>query len=612
MKKSPDNWGKMSNREKDIWWRDNVYRGDMPQLTLRAAITGMVVGAILSLVNLYIGLKTGFAVGMGVTSVVLAFIAFGILAKLRIAKQITLLENNAVQSAATAAGYMTGLVTASLPAYMLVTGKVFPMWQAIVWAIALAVLGVLFAFPWKKRFINWGEYPFPEGTAAAIVMDGLHSESATDRIKTKILSGGGIISIIWAFITTGRWAFVPASLLNWMPKVRGFQLQDWSVNISADAAMIGIGGIVGPRTGLSWLLGGALNFLVLVPLLVYCDILPVEGLEYKRIVAWTMWPGIAMITVAALYPFITKTEMIKSAFAGLRRNGEQEVDVLQHIELPMRAFYIGIPLVSAVVVAMGHYFFGINVFMAIGAILLVGVFTLIAINSTGLTSFTPVGAMAKLSQLYAALFSPGNMGVNLATGSITAEVTGNSANLLMDIKAGYLLGAKPRQQALAHILGAIAGAVATTVVFYMLFDGDITKFGSKTMPLPNVIVWKGLAEVLNQGLTAIPVSARWAILAGALVGGLLEWPNNLFQAKYKRPFPISAIGVSLGFVVPFELSATVGMSAFVFWMATKLSERRSPESTFNRMFAQDEGGMTLASALIAGAGIAGLIILLIG
>lgn len=612
LQKFPDNWSQRTSRDQDIWWRDHVYKGDMPQLTLRAAITGMVVGALLSLVNLYIGIKTGFAVGMGVTSVVLAFIAFGILAKLRLARQITLLENNAVQSAATAAGYMTGLVTASLPAYMQVTNQVFPMWQAIAWAAMLAVLGVLFAFPWKKRFINWGSYPFPEGTAAAVVMDGLHSDNPADRIKTTILARGGIAAGIWAFITTSRWAVLPDALLNWLPKVGGVQLQAWSVNILNDAALLGIGGIIGLRTGMSWLLGGLLNFLVLAPLLVYFGVLTADGLGYRGIVAWTMWPGVAMITVAALYPFLTKTELITSAFSGLRRNGGREADVLQAIELPMRAFYLGIPLVSAVVIAMGYAFFGISPLMGVGSIILIGLFTLIAVNSTAQTSYTPSSALAKLSQLYAAALSPGNAGVNLATGSITAEVTGNAANLLMDIKAGYLLGAKPRQQAIAHILGAIAGAWACTAMFYTLFKGDITMFGSDAMPLPGAVIWKGLALVLNQGLAAIPVSARWSILVGAVVGMMLEWLNSRSLAKHGKPFPISAIGLSLGFVVQFGVSANIALGAILFWVATKVSERRSAKGTLNRVFAQDEGGVTLASSLIAGAGIAGIIIMLIG
>jgi len=652
IRKPPQEWDGWTNRQKDEWWRDNVYRGDMPQLTLRAGITGAVVGAILSLVNLYIGIKTGFAIGMGVTSVVLAFIAFGVLSKIGVAKQITLLENNAVQSAATAAGYMTGLITASLPAYMLVTNAVFPLWQAIVWGVALAVLGVLFAFPLKKRFINWHDYPFPEGKAAAVVMDGLHSDRPEERIKVKILAIAGSFAATWQILSDGKvseWlrakAFaLPAKLLNWLPSINGVKVQDWRVNVTTDMALIGVGGIVGPRVGVSWLLGGVITYFVLVPLLILSDVLPAQGTElaqlnYRGIVAWAMWPGVAMITVASLYPLIAKLDLrkdtVKAAFtramAAVRsgRNArEREEDVLKGVELPMWVFWVGIPIVSAIVIALGRAFFGIGIGMGIGAILLIGLFTLIAVNSTALTSFTPVGALAKLSQLYAAVCSPGNAGVNLATGSITADVTSNASNLLMDIKAGYLLGAKPRQQAIAHVIGATAGACAATAMFYRLFNGDLTQFGSERMPLPSMTIWKGLAVALNQGLTAIPVSARWAALTGALVGAAIEWLHARSVSRTKRPFPISAIGLSLGFIVPFDYSATIALGSILFWLAGRIAASEGgilgtipggigrdirhyakKGGILDRVIVQDDGGVTLASGLIAGAGIMGIIIL---
>src|SRR5512140_310992 len=110
-----------SLEQKDRWWLENVYRRDMPQLTVRSALTGIVIGAILSLTNLYVGIRTGWTLGVGITSVVLAFAAFKVLSKIGLGKDLTILENNAMQSIATSAGYMTSPLVSSLPAYMLVT-----------------------------------------------------------------------------------------------------------------------------------------------------------------------------------------------------------------------------------------------------------------------------------------------------------------------------------------------------------------------------------------------------------------------------------------------------------------------------------------------------------
>ncbi|MGH7193800.1 MAG: OPT/YSL family transporter, partial [Candidatus Saccharimonadales bacterium] len=129
-----------SLERKDRWWLENVFRGDMPQLTLRSALTGMLLGAVLSLTNIYVGAKSGWTLGVGITSVILAFALFKTLARLGLAREFTILENNAMQSVATAGGYMTSPLISSLAAYMMVTERVIPMWQLMAWVIVLAVL----------------------------------------------------------------------------------------------------------------------------------------------------------------------------------------------------------------------------------------------------------------------------------------------------------------------------------------------------------------------------------------------------------------------------------------------------------------------------------------
>ena len=126
----------------------------------------------------------------------------------------------------------------------------------------------------------------------------------------------------------------------------------------------------------------------------------------------------------------------------------------------MWVFGIGIPLVGGVVVVfLAWRFFDVAIWQGVIAIPLIFVFTLIAVNSTALTSITPTGALGKLTQLTYGAIAPGNITTNLATAAITAEVASNASNLLMDIKPGYMLGGKPRQQAIGHVLGIFAGAL---------------------------------------------------------------------------------------------------------------------------------------------------------
>src|SRR5262245_44425167 len=155
-----------TREQKDRWWLENVYRGDVPQLTLRSALTGFFLGGILSATALYIGGKTGISIGVGLTSVILAFAIFKLLHGARLASDFTILENNCAQSIATAAGYMISPLIASMAAFMLVTGRIIPWWQMLIWNIVIASLGVLVAFPLKRRFINEEQLPFPEGRAS--------------------------------------------------------------------------------------------------------------------------------------------------------------------------------------------------------------------------------------------------------------------------------------------------------------------------------------------------------------------------------------------------------------------------------------------------------------
>ncbi len=173
-----------------------------------------------------------------------------------------------------------------------------------------------------------------------------------------------------------------------------------------------------------------------------------------------------MMTTASLWSFLSKPQIIVQAFAGMfgRSRARGAADQLADIELPMKVFAIGIPIVGAAVIAAAHFFFGVHIVLGVLAIPLVFVFTLIAVTSTGLTSITPGSAIAKMTQLTFSVVARGNTATNIMTAGITTDVTGNASNLLMDIKPGYMLGAKPRQQAMGHVLGIIAGSLVKTLM----------------------------------------------------------------------------------------------------------------------------------------------------
>ncbi len=326
-----------SLEQKDRWWLETVYRGDMPQLTVRSALTGMGLGAILSLTNIYVGAKTGWTLGVGITSVILAFAMFKALSKIGLANEFTILENNAMQSIATASGYMVSPLISSLAAYMMVTGKVVPMWQTMTWMTGLATLGVLFAFPFKRRFINDEQQPFPEGRAAGIVMDSLHhGEAAAGLLKAKLLVGfaalAAVVKLLQSESITQYLKIkdftlqLPEFLDEWLykhigtPKILGTPVTNLTLRPELDLPMVGAGGLMGIRTGVSLMVGATINYAILAPIMIdRGDIVPnAKGtIGFREITFWSLWCGVAMMTIASLITFFGKPKIIWDAFSKL-------------------------------------------------------------------------------------------------------------------------------------------------------------------------------------------------------------------------------------------------------------------------------------------------------
>ncbi len=641
-----------SLEQKDRWWLANVFRGHMPQLTIRSALTGMLLGGLLSLTNLYIGAKTGWTMGVGITSVILAYALFRLLASMRLADEFTVLENNAMQSIATAAGYMTSPMISSLAAYMMVTGKVIPLWQTLTWVIVLAILGVLFAFPFKRRFINDEQQPFPEGRAAGVVMDSLHhGEARSSLLKAQLLVGAGVLAALVKFLQSEpllnwlrvQWLHIPEFLDDWVykllgyvPTINGLEVTKLTLRPELDLTMIGAGGLMGIQTGFSLLLGATINYAILVPLAYqWGELQPLiiqwfqnqhkpiawheipDKINFRFITLWSLWAGVAMMTVASLLAFFAKPQVLLSSFTKLLQKSSASSTALRHIELPLRVSIIGIPLVGVAVVWMAQEFFGVAIWLSIVALVLVFFFSLIAINSTGLTSITPIGAMGKLTQLTFGALAPGNVQTNLATAAITGEVASHAANLLQDIKPGYMLGAKPRQQALGHILGVFAGAVVAVPVFYLVFlnlspqdafSGDPeVAFNQEELlqkyPMASAIVWRGVADVLTQGIEKIPVGARWTALVALILGVVLEGLRMWSRGR----LPLSPVGIGLGFVIPFHTCLAMFVGSFLFWLAAKIWTRR--QSLMNEVVVQNQE--PICAGLIAGGALMGILVAVI-
>jgi len=592
-------------------------------------VMGFILGGLLSITNLYVGAKAGWSLGVAITAVILAYVFFKALSKVGLGRGYHVLESNILQSIACNAGYMNGPLIASMAAYMIITDTVIPWWQMIMWLIGLSVLGVLFAFPLKRRFINQEQMPFPEGRAAGVVMDTLHAEeSGKSVLPAKLLV---IFSIIGGVLRFGQahsvmeWlrkynlpAFSVPEMLDgwyytlaekfgwWVPKIMDTPLKQLTIRPELDIAMIGAGGLMGIRTGVSLLVGAIVNYCILAPIMIqHGDIFGQVNADgetvfgFRAITKWSLWCGVAMMTTASLYSFFAKPQMFVSALKGLSRGKKRAEDCLKRIELPLWVSLIGVPIVGAYLVYIANWFFGVEYWLGIVAVPMVFFFALIGVNSTALTSITPTGPLGKITQLVYGGLAPGNITTNIATAGISAEVAGSASNLIQNIKPGYMLGGKPRLQAVGHVIGAFSGAIFSVAVFYPLFlRGNPSGLITEQYGYPAATVWKAVAEMLTRGLSELPTTAIWATVIGAVLGIGFE----IVRAISKNKFPLSGVGLGLAFVISFRVCLAMFFGSFVFWVIGKIWPK--PEQRMNEVYVQNQE--SICAGLIAGAALIGV------
>jgi uncharacterized oligopeptide transporter (OPT) family protein len=630
--------------QKDEWWLKNVYRGDMPQLTVRSALTGFVLGGVLAATALYIGAKTGISIGVGLTSVILAFALYRIMHSVGLAEDFTILENNCTQSIATAAGYMISPMIASLAAYMLVTGQIIPWWHMVVWMCVVSIIGVLLAFPMKRRFINEEQMPFPEGRASGVVLDALYTGAArAGMFKARLLGITALITGLYQAIVSDGWMkvlqfnvlrldklaglkepwtfhdrldsyyYAAAAKANlWIPTILGTDIRQLGLRLTLDAAMLGVGGLIGIAIATSCLLGAFINFVILAPIMIEAGdiaarvgptgaLVPISRVEIVN--QWSLWWGVTMMVVGSLVSLFGRPEIFKGLFK--RRSKNQDADVLKHIEFPLWLSAIGVPVFSVLGAWATHEFFGVPWLLAFISLPLIFVLAVICTNSMALTSWTPTGALSKITQFTMGAIDRANPASNLIPAGMTAEIASNSANLLSDIKPGYMLGAKPRQQAIGHVIGIFAGAIACVPLFFLLFlppDANgvrsVATMVSDQFAFPAALQWKGVAELIAKGVSALSYSAVVSMIVAAVSAAAIE----IARIVAKNRFPLSAVSIGLGVVLPPEATFAMWVGAMVFWL---MGKRYKAKGTRGHEF-WVEGLEPICAGLISGAALMGI------
>ncbi|MCB9668508.1 MAG: OPT/YSL family transporter [Alphaproteobacteria bacterium] len=575
---------------------------DELQLTVRAVLTGCLLGAVVCAMNIYFGLKTGWSIGGSLISAILGFSFFRAFAGATGAQPLTRLEVNIAQTAGSAAGSMTsaaGLLSA-IPA-MQMLGYELGYFELTLWAASIAWLGVFYAVPLREQMVLVEKLTFPTGTATANTIMSMFAEGADALRKSRFLLGFGIMAaalqlVVHFFPEVGQ-----PPLEAWIPLSALGVLATYQFSLLNSPLMWGAGVLIGPRVATSLVIGAVVAWGVLSPWSYSAGLVPDSEavMSMKGARGWILWPGVAIMVADALTSLALSWRTILNTFRP--RKGEQSALDTSDDPIPTAWWVGGLAVASVLTVGAAWHLFSIHPIMTLLAVAMSSVLATIATRSTGETDINPIGPMGKVTQLVYGGLAPGDIQANLMTAAITSSGASQAGDMMQDLKTGWLLGASPRQQIVAQLAGVTAG-IFICVPTYLLFDAtfDIGGTGKldangnpmRVMPAPAAQAWKGMAEVLSKGLDALPDGAIPAVVAGLVVGAAIPILKKVLKDPRWLP---SGLAMGVAFIVPayYSLAMFFGMVAYQAWMRVDKVNATAL-------------GYAVACGLIAGEGLMGI------
>ncbi len=661
---APESTKPRTPEEIERHWFENVYQGDkMRQLTIRAVVMGMALGMLMVCSNVYVSLKAGWSMGVAITSCVLAFVIFQamsatvgpLLVKMHRLPLVggffrwiwpdnhySILENNCMQSAASAGGSMTSAgVANAIPALMMLSATAIPgdfatrcLWL-IPWVAVISFLGVFLAVPAKRQMINIEQLPYPSGTAAATTLKTLHARGGEAAMQARALGLSGLLGLlvtwlrdashlpfmkvqefagapVWApikhwFAPQGApWFRLPALEATWGTsgirigtfKGEPLHLNQVTMSLEGSLLFVAAGAIMSFRQAWSLLFGAILNYVVLAPYFLNAGV--IETASFRKISSWSLWIGVPMMVTSGLLLFFMNWKSVVRAFSTIttflgRKHAAD--DPMDRIEVPGSWFIGGFLACGTAVTLLAHALFGVHYWMGAVAVIATFFLVVVAARAVGETDITPVGPLSKITQLTFGALAPGNIPTNLMTANISAGATSHAGDLLTDLKSGYLLGANPRQQFIAQFFGVTAGSLIVIPVFFILVP-DPSQLGTEQWPAPAALVWRGVAELLAKGVGALHPTARWGLLVGSVLGILLPLLEMRFPAQ-KKWIP-SATGLGLAFTINGFNSVSMFAGACIALWLSKSKPKVHEKYT-----------VPVSSGIIAGESLMGVVIALI-
>lgn len=623
----------------------------LPELTFRGVLLGAVITIIFTASNVFLGLKVGLTFSSAIPAAVIS------MSVLRLFKDANILENNMVQTQASAAGTLSAIIFILPALVMMGHWQGFPFWQTLGICAAGGMLGVMFTIPLRHVMVVQSDLPYPEGVAAAEILRVGSAERAQDVAADAgrapaVPAATGMGDIVSGGVVAAAVSFAASGL-----RVLGDGVSGWfalggavfRLPMGFSLALLGAGYLIGIVAGLAMLTGLVISWGIAVPILTSMAEIPADMSLVKF--ATGLWSsqvrfiGAGVIGVGAIWTlatlFMPMARGVKASFSALTRAGAARAGKAPRTERDLSAGWISV--VTLVLVAVLVITF--QVFLADAplsaaavwklvayAVLFAFVFGFLVAAACGYmaglvgTSTSPISGVGIVAIVLVSLLllvlggellavqNGVQMTIALAIFSTSAvvAVASISNDNLQDLKTGWLVGATPWRQQVALLIGCVLGAAVISPVLDLLYNA----YGfADAMPREGMDPSQALSAPQATLMLAIARGIfthqlNWTmILIGMAVGvGLIVVDEILKRTCKVARIPVLAVGI--GIYLPPTVAAPIVVGALLAWLLERALRRRAAAAGKDYASFADAAnrrGVLIASGLIVGESLVGVV-----
>lgn len=599
----------------------------LPEITAKAVVISVILAAVLTAANAYLGLFAGMTVSASIPAAVAS------MAILRLFRRSNILENNIIQTAASSGEALAAGVIFTIPALLLVGyWSTFEYWQTTLIAAVGGLLGVLCTIPLRRALIVTARLRFPEGIATAEVL----KTASPDHGPTGQLGAArDFRALLSAACLGGAVKFGESGLRLWAESLEGAIQAGRTVlyaGVNLSPALLAVGYIIGLQTAAVVFLGGVIGWVILMPIYGVLNGLPADrdGLAAAMAI-WSghiRYVGIGAMLVGGLWtltklrkPVWQSLQVLWVGFHGAQVKARIEAkDILQDNSVVPRTeqdasfWWIVVPFVLSLLPMAWLYTtvvqsFGIGLLMTVVMALAAFLFSSVAAYMAGLvgSSSNPVSgvtiATIMMTSLLLVLFMgtghPAGPAAALVIGAVVCCAAAMGGDNLQDLKTGYLVGATPWKQQIMQVVGVLTGAVVLVPVLSLLQ----AKYGigEPTISHPHPLSAPQATLMANLSMSVFGAGLPWPLVGlGAGIGTIIILIDRRLE-RCGGEFRLPVLAVALGIYLPFKLSAAICAGGVIAACAKRVVSKNEDHS---------RRGLLFSAGLITGEALMGILLAL--